>query len=98
MLKLDGREERDTLEIKRGELSEKTVEFGSGRIKVTSQPPGAEIELDGKPAGRAPLDLSVPEGPHQAHCAAAPLAGRATLPSPAAMRWPTRRSNSSAAA
>ncbi len=65
VLKLDGREERDTIEIKRGELAEKVVEFGSGKIKVTSQPPGAEIELDGKPAGQAPLDLSVPEGPHQ---------------------------------
>ncbi|MGB8166209.1 MAG: bifunctional serine/threonine-protein kinase/formylglycine-generating enzyme family protein [Chthoniobacteraceae bacterium] len=65
VLHLDEREERDTVEIKRGELAEKLVEFGSGQIKVSSQPAGAAIELDGKPAGHAPLELTVPEGAHQ---------------------------------
>ncbi len=64
VLKLDGREEHESIEIKRGELLEKTVEFGTGRITITSQPPGAEITIDGQPAGPTPLDLTVPEGAH----------------------------------
>jgi formylglycine-generating enzyme required for sulfatase activity len=64
-LKLGDREERDTIEIKRGELAEKTVEFGTGKITIASRPPGAEIEIDGMPAGRAPLEVTLPEGPHQ---------------------------------
>jgi formylglycine-generating enzyme required for sulfatase activity len=63
--KLDGREESEAIEIKRGELTEKTVEFGTGRIQVASRPAGAEILLDGQPAGPAPLELTVPEGPHE---------------------------------
>ncbi len=65
VLKLDGREERESIEIKRGELTEKVVAFGTGRLSVTSEPPGAEIEIDGAPAGRAPLEVTVPDGPHQ---------------------------------
>ena len=65
VLKLDGREESETIEIKRGELTEKTIEFGNGRVTVTSHPPGAEIRLDGQPAGTTPLELSLPEGPHE---------------------------------
>jgi formylglycine-generating enzyme required for sulfatase activity len=65
VLKLEGREERDTIEIVHGEVAEKTVEFGTGHLAVTSRPPGAEIFLDGKPAGVAPLDLTVAEGPHE---------------------------------
>jgi formylglycine-generating enzyme required for sulfatase activity len=65
VLRMDGREERETLDIKRGELVEKTVEFGTGKIAVTSQPPGVEILLDGAPAGVAPLELTVPEGAHE---------------------------------
>ena len=65
VLKLNGREERDTITITRGEVAEKIVEFGTGRVAVSSDPPGAEILLDGVPAGTAPLELSMAEGVHE---------------------------------
>jgi len=65
VLKRDGREESQTIQVSRGEVTETTVEFGTGQVKVTSQPPGAEILLDGQPAGTAPLALNVAEGPHE---------------------------------
>ncbi|MEA3210028.1 MAG: eukaryotic-like serine/threonine-protein kinase [Chthoniobacter sp.] len=63
--RLDGREQHESLEIKRGELTEKIVEFATGGIVVTSEPPGAEIIVDGVRAGVAPLDLTLAEGPHE---------------------------------
>lgn len=65
VIKLDGRERTDTLEIKRGEVTVKNIEFASGKITVTSEPPGAEILLDGKPVGAAPVEMTAPEGAHE---------------------------------
>lgn len=36
-----------------------------GTIRVLSRPPGAEVAVDGQPAGRAPLDLQLPSTGHQ---------------------------------
>ncbi len=63
-MKLDTRTRSDSLEIKRGEVTIKDLEFASGVINVTSRPAGAEILLDGQPAGVAPLEIKTPEGEH----------------------------------
>ncbi len=65
LMRLDGRERTAELEIKRGETSPVEIEFASGRIAVTSTPPGAEIFADGRPAGTAPVELALAEGAHE---------------------------------
>jgi eukaryotic-like serine/threonine-protein kinase len=62
---LGERKEMDTLEIRRGEVTAKDVEFASGAAAVDSVPAGAEIWLDGKRAGVAPMELSMSEGKHK---------------------------------
>jgi len=62
---LGERQETETLEIKRGEVTTKDVEFASGVVFVDSTPAGAEIWLDGKRAGLAPMELSMAEGGHE---------------------------------
>ncbi len=64
-MQLDTRTRSDTLEIKRGEAAMKEMEFASGVINVVSRPAGAEILLDGKRAGVAPLEIKTPEGEHR---------------------------------
>jgi formylglycine-generating enzyme required for sulfatase activity len=61
----DGREKKMKIEVKRGEMTPVEVEFLSGKISVASQPPGAEIFVDGQPFGKAPLELSLSDGPHE---------------------------------
>jgi hypothetical protein len=54
-----------TLEIRPGETTSVPVEFPSGTLVVNATP-GTEVWIDGKHAGRTPLDaLSVPLGPHE---------------------------------
>jgi len=65
VMKLDARTRRDSLEIKRGEVTARDVEFASGMIKVSSHPAGAEILLNGQPAGTAPLEIKAAEGEHE---------------------------------
>ena len=36
-----------------------------GQLKLTSNPPGAQVVIDGKAAGATPVDVSLPAGPHQ---------------------------------
>ena len=36
-----------------------------GRLKVTSEPAGARVVVDGKPIGTTPLDYSLPLGDHR---------------------------------
>jgi formylglycine-generating enzyme required for sulfatase activity len=62
--RLGGREASESIEITRDEETTKTLEFASGHVLVTSQPPGAEIFVDGQPRGPAPLEVDLPEGPH----------------------------------
>jgi formylglycine-generating enzyme required for sulfatase activity/serine/threonine protein kinase len=65
VMNLGERQETDTLEIKHGELTTKNMEFASGAVIVDSTPAGAEIWLDGKRAGIAPMELSMAEGGHE---------------------------------
>lgn len=65
MLALDGRQQRDTIEIRRGELTERVIEFATGRVKITSEPKGAKIFVDGKAQGATPVELTLPEGSHE---------------------------------
>ena len=64
-MRLDGREQTAPLEIVRDERTPMQIEFASGKIAVTSTPPGAEIFADGKPAGTAPAELALAEGAHE---------------------------------
>ncbi len=64
-MRLDGREQTAPLEIRRGETAAAELEFASGKVAVTSAPPGAEILADGKPAGTAPVELALAEGAHE---------------------------------
>jgi len=65
VVKLEQRTRTDTLEIKRGEVTTRDVEFASGVIRVRSQPTGAEIFLGEKALGATPLELTLPEGEHE---------------------------------
>jgi hypothetical protein len=63
---LEGREKTiENVEIARNETTPVEVEFLSGRVTVTSQPAGAEISVDGQPCGKTPIELSLPDGPHE---------------------------------
>ncbi len=64
-LSMGGREESRAVEVTRDEPASVSVAFASGQIHVGSQPEGANITIDGKPAGVAPLDVNVPEGAHE---------------------------------
>ncbi len=55
---------RDRIEIKRGETAQKVFDFATGTISVASEPPGAEISVDGKVRGPSPLTLELPAGSH----------------------------------
>ena len=65
VVKLGDREVKEMLEIKRDETAEKSVEFASGAISVACASEGAEVWLDGKRAGEAPIELNVSEGSHE---------------------------------
>ncbi len=62
---LEGREQRHSVAIKRDEITHCDAEFASGQLVITSEPAGAEIAVDGKSAGSAPLDLVLAEGAHE---------------------------------
>jgi formylglycine-generating enzyme required for sulfatase activity len=59
----DGREKTASFEVAAGEVAAIAIEFASGSARIESQPEGAEILVGAKPAGKAPLDLTLPEGP-----------------------------------
>jgi formylglycine-generating enzyme required for sulfatase activity/serine/threonine protein kinase len=63
--KRDDWEMTDTIEIKRGEIAQKTFAFAMAPVRITSEPVGAEISVDGLPRGRAPLSLELPARPHE---------------------------------
>src|SRR4029077_11843661 len=57
-------EMRDVVEIRRGEIARKSFAFVNGTVSITSEPPGAEILIDGIPRGRTPLRIELPARPH----------------------------------
>jgi serine/threonine protein kinase len=63
--RIDGREKRAPVEITRGEVTPVEIEFVSGRVSVVSHPDGAEILVDGKRTGKAPIELTLPDGDHE---------------------------------
>ncbi|PYL36801.1 MAG: hypothetical protein DMF34_12525, partial [Verrucomicrobia bacterium] len=58
-------EMRDELDVQRGETVMKLFAFVSAPLKITSEPNGAEIFVDGKSRGRTPLQLELPARAHE---------------------------------
>jgi eukaryotic-like serine/threonine-protein kinase len=58
-------EMRDEVEVQRGETAKKSFAFVTASTKITSEPIGAEIFVDGKLSGRAPLQLQLPARGHE---------------------------------
>jgi len=56
---------QDEVEIQRGETTNKLFAFVSAMTKITSEPTGAEIFVDGKSHGRTPLHLDLPVRSHE---------------------------------
>jgi serine/threonine protein kinase len=57
-------EMRENVEVQRGETTNKSFAFVSAITNITSEPNGAEIFVDGKSRGRAPLRLDLPAHVH----------------------------------
>jgi serine/threonine protein kinase len=57
-------EMRDEIEVQRGQRTNKSFAFVSATTNITSEPAGAEIFVDGKSRGRAPLRLELPARSH----------------------------------
>ena len=58
-------EMRDGVEIQRGETARKSFAFVNGPVSISSEPPGAQIFIDGIPRGRTPLRIDLPAHPHE---------------------------------
>ncbi|HST30421.1 MAG TPA: bifunctional serine/threonine-protein kinase/formylglycine-generating enzyme family protein [Chthoniobacterales bacterium] len=58
-------EMRDQIEVERGETAKKAFAFVAAPLKITSEPTGAEIVIDGTPRGRTPLQIDLPVTSHQ---------------------------------
>ena len=50
--------------IARRDISSSTAASASGTLSLTSDPSGAGVSVDGKPAGRTPVSLELPAGRH----------------------------------
>ena len=59
----------EIIEVTRGETARKTFAFVDAAVKITSDPAGAQIVVDGQPQGQTPLQLQLSARPHeiQAH-------------------------------
>ncbi|HEY2125430.1 MAG TPA: bifunctional serine/threonine-protein kinase/formylglycine-generating enzyme family protein [Chthoniobacterales bacterium] len=55
----------DTVEIKRGELTRKAFAFVTVSLSITSDPPGANILVDGVDKGPSPVRLDLPARAHE---------------------------------
>jgi eukaryotic-like serine/threonine-protein kinase len=58
-------EMRDEVEVQRGQTATKLFAFVSATTKITSEPSGAEIVVDGNSRGRAPLQLELSARSHE---------------------------------
>jgi eukaryotic-like serine/threonine-protein kinase len=65
VMRHEGREKHEAFTVGRGEPDPVKIEFVAWKFSVSSVPAGAEIFADGKPAGKAPCDVSLIEGGHQ---------------------------------
>jgi len=63
--KHDDWEIRDSVEVSRGATARRTFEFVDAPVRVTSEPNGALISVDGIARGAAPLDLQLPARHHE---------------------------------
>jgi len=54
--------QEQTITIKRESTRVAAIRFGSGTIEVATDPPGAEIVLEGKSLGVSPLSVQLPSG------------------------------------
>ncbi|HEV7406528.1 MAG TPA: SUMF1/EgtB/PvdO family nonheme iron enzyme [Chthoniobacteraceae bacterium] len=57
--------EERKVEVQRQESAAVSAEFILDKVAVSSEPPGAEIQVDRHPAGVAPLELELTRGPHE---------------------------------
>jgi eukaryotic-like serine/threonine-protein kinase len=55
---------RDQVEVQRDERAKKSFAFVTAPVKITSDPNGAEIKVDGTARGRTPLQLELPATAH----------------------------------
>ncbi len=58
-------EMHEDVEIRRGETTKKSLAFVTAPIKITSDPSGAEINIDGSGRGRTPLEIELPASTHR---------------------------------
>ncbi len=58
-------EMRDGVEVQRGETTRKSFAFVNGTVDIISEPPGAEVLIDGIPRGRTPLRIELPARSHE---------------------------------
>ena len=58
-------EMRGEVEVTRGEIAHKVLAFVSATTNITSEPSRAEIFVDGKSRGRAPMRLELPVRSHE---------------------------------
>ena len=61
----DDWEMTDTVEIKRGETVRKSFAFVTVPLSLTSDPPGADIVVDGVARGRSPVRIDLPARAHE---------------------------------
>ncbi len=55
---------RDRVEINRNNIEHKLIAFVAAPVKITSDPPGAEISIDGISRGKTPLQFDLPVRKH----------------------------------
>ncbi len=58
-------EMRDEVEVERGQTAPKMFAFVTAPLKITSEPAGVEILMDGKSSGKTPLQLELPARSHE---------------------------------
>jgi formylglycine-generating enzyme required for sulfatase activity len=54
----------EEVEVRRAETARVTLAFATAPVTIASEPSGAEVFVDGKPLGRAPVRAELPVGTH----------------------------------
>ncbi len=63
--RMAGSSTQERVQVVRDEPASVAAEFVFGRIAVTSEPVGAELQVDGMPAGTAPREIALAQGAHE---------------------------------